>query len=157
MFGIVISVPVYKLYDMAFVIGGEEVPAPAAHAWRAVAEVLAQGFSALPLHVPWAILAASILAASNAVLFRVVRYCKPGYEIYIPSALAFGIGFIVPPKQAMTMFAGALIHFIWKKVSKETEERYFFTISSGLIAGEGLMGVLVAILKLIGLRPLVAV
>jgi OPT family oligopeptide transporter len=157
MFGIIVSVPVYKLYDMAFVIGGEEVPAPAAHAWRAVAEVLSQGFSALPLHVPWAILAGAIAGALNAIIFRVIKVCKPGYEVFIPSALAFGIGFIVPAKQAITMFAGALIHAIWKRVSKNTEERYFFTISSGLIAGEGIMGIVIAVLKLIGLKPLVAI
>lgn len=157
MFGIIVCVPIYKLYDMAYVIGQEDVPAPAAHAWKAVAEILAKGLSALPLYSGWGILAGALFGAGVALAGKLLDCVKQGYGYYLPSALAFGIGFIVPPKQSIAMFAGALIHFFWKKISPKTEEQFYFTISSGMIAGEGLMGVVIALLKLIGLKPLFTV
>jgi uncharacterized oligopeptide transporter (OPT) family protein len=33
LFGIITTIPIYKLFDNAYKIGGPEIPAPAAHAW----------------------------------------------------------------------------------------------------------------------------
>jgi uncharacterized oligopeptide transporter (OPT) family protein len=35
-FRIIVCVPIYKLFDTAYQIGGTEMPAPAAHAWKDV-------------------------------------------------------------------------------------------------------------------------
>jgi len=45
------------------------------------------------------------------------------------------------------MFLGALIAWIAHALSKERAERYTVPISSGLIAGESIIGVIVAILN----------
>ena len=46
--GIVFAVPVYNLLTSAYELGGEELPAPAAFAWKAMAELLVAGPSACP-------------------------------------------------------------------------------------------------------------
>jgi uncharacterized oligopeptide transporter (OPT) family protein len=45
------------------------------------------------------------------------------------------------------MFLGALVAAIAHAVSKERAERYTVPISSGLIAGESIVGVIVAVLN----------
>lgn len=39
-FGILFAIPIYKLFDSAYTIGEGDIPAPAAHAWKAMAQVL---------------------------------------------------------------------------------------------------------------------
>jgi OPT family oligopeptide transporter len=153
-FGIIVCVPIYKLFDTAYQIGGTEMPAPAAHAWKAVALILSEGLSHLPLHSPWGILAGAIFGILLSTFHRLVGYWRKDVADYIPSALAIGIGFIVPPKQALSMFIGACILVIWRRVAPDNAAFYYFTVSSGMIAGEGLMGVVIALLKLMKINPI---
>ena len=47
-FGAIVSVAVYKLFEGAYGIGSEQCPAPAALAWKGVAELLSNGVASLP-------------------------------------------------------------------------------------------------------------
>ena len=149
--GIFFAVPIYKLFDAAYDIGGEEVPAPAAHAWKAMAELLANGFDSLPTHAPEAILGGLLFGALIPILRKVLG--KEGSK-YLPSGLAFGIAFIVPAYYSLAMFFGALMFLIWKKRRPEAAEKLGFSVASGLIAGEGLMGIVTAILTLLGITAI---
>lgn len=151
--GILFCVPIYKLFDTVYDIGrGEEMPAPAAGAWKAMADLLTQGFDALPPHVEWAIGG----GIAFGILVPVARkYLPEGAKRFVPSGLAFGIAFIVPAFYSLSMFLGALVFLIWKKRHPEKAERLGFAIASGLIAGEGLMGIVTALLQLFGVPPLV--
>jgi len=153
-FGILVCIPIYKLFDSAYKIGGDQIPAPAAHAWKAVAVILSEGISNLPTNSPWGMLAGAILAIILSVSYRFTQWFNKDYALYIPSALAFGIGFIVPPKQGISMFMGAFFIAIWRVVSPENADNYYFTVASGMVAGEGIMGIFTAVLKLIGIQPL---
>jgi len=143
--GILFCVPIYKLFDNAYDIGGEELPAPAAHAWKAMAELLSNGLDSLPPMAGWAVTLGFIFGVVMVLLGRVERFKK-----YMPSGLAFGIAFIVPAYYSVSMFLGALVFYFWKKNNPAKAESLGFSIASGLIAGEGLMGILVAILTLLG-------
>ena len=46
--GIAVAIPTYILFTSTYVLGSDEMPAPAAFAWMKVAQVLNKGFSALP-------------------------------------------------------------------------------------------------------------
>ena len=59
----------------------------------------------------------------------------------VPSAMAMGIGGVVPASNCVSMFLGALAAWIWTKKSREAGERYRIPAASGLIAGEALMAV----------------
>ena len=153
--GIITCVPIYKLYDAAYDIGSASFPAPAAHAWKAVADVLSKGTNGLPANSVYGIIGGVVFGILLTVFYKVVHILKPEKAQYIPSALAFGIGMIVPPKQSITMFIGALLFTVWKQRWPETNSKYFFAVSSGLIAGEGIMGIFTALLKLAGLKAVV--
>jgi OPT family oligopeptide transporter len=144
--GIVVVVPVYWLFDKAYDIGNDpEYPAPAAHAWRGVAEVLSNGFDSLPPHAPVAILCGLLFGAAMPI----VRKLSPKAAPWTPSALAIGIAFIVPPAYPIAMFAGSMALVLWRKLKPKQCAALVFAVASGLIAGEGVMNVIVAAYKLV--------
>ncbi|KAL9647479.1 hypothetical protein ABK040_006840 [Willaertia magna] len=155
--GTLTCIPIYKLYDTAYNIGSSSFPAPAAHAWKAVAEVLSKGTSGLPQYAVYGIIAGAVFGGVVALTYKIIQIIRPELSQYIPSALAFGIGMIVPPKQSIAMFIGAMIFSVWKYRWPDSNNKYFFAISSGLIAGEGLIGIVLALLRLAGLKSLVTI
>ena len=67
--------------------------------------------------------------------------------------MAFGVAFIVPAYYSVAMFAGAMVFMVWSRIQPAKSKSLGFSIASGLIAGEGLMGIVVALLQLMGLSP----
>jgi putative OPT family oligopeptide transporter len=147
--GIVLVVPAYYLFTAAHQLGSDEIPAPAAFAWKAMAELLVQGFGALPPH---AVPALAIAAAIGVILPSLRKIDR--IKAYVPSGLAMGIAFIVPAFNSLVMFYGLVIYLIWKRLRPESADKYVFVVASGFIAGEGLMGLLKAGLTMAGLKPL---
>jgi len=147
--GMLVCIPVYKLFDTAYVIGEGDLPAPAAHAWKAMAELLTKGFSALPLYATEAVLLAAVASALLALL-KLNKRIKP----FVPSGLAMGIAFIVPAYYSVAMFIGAMFLVVWQKKNPKACNSLSFPVASGLVAGEGLMGVVVAILTLLGFKAI---
>ncbi|NNE07107.1 MAG: OPT/YSL family transporter [Gemmatimonadetes bacterium] len=148
--GIPVCTAIYKLFDTAYEIGGTELPAPAAHAWRAMAELLSNGFDQLPPNAEIAILCGALFG----VLMPVLRKYAPALRPILPSGLAFGIAFIVPAFYSVAMFIGSLLLVLWKSRAPQSAKIFAIAVASGLIAGEGLMGVVTAVLTLLGLGPL---
>lgn len=144
--GIIFAVPAYHLLTSAYELGGEKLPAPAAFAWKAMAELLVDGPDALPEHATTAVVIASLVGVALACL-RTIKSIRD----YVPSGLAMGIAFIVQAYYSLVMFYGLVIWFIWKRVSPSTAEKYTFAVAAGLIAGEGLMGLVNAGLTLLGI------
>lgn len=150
--GVLVVVPIFLLFDRAYDIGnGPQLPAPAAVAWRAVAEIMAQGFDKLPIHAEWAMLGGLLLGAAMPL----TRKLAPRLAPYTPSGLALGIAFIVHAYFSICMFMGAMALVIWKGKSPGNAERFTFAVACGLIAGEGVMGVVKAVLTLLGVPTLV--
>ena len=147
--GVLFCIPIYMLFDRVYEIGGKEIPAPAAHAWRAMAELLAKGFEALPPMADKAVIAGLAFGVLTALLRRHKRIGK-----FMPSGLAFGIAFIIQAYFSIAMFIGSMILVVWQRRAAAHAERFAFPVASGLIAGEGLMGVVTAILTLFGLGAL---
>jgi uncharacterized oligopeptide transporter (OPT) family protein len=147
--GLVLVVPVYFVFTSAYELGSDQIPAPAAFAWKAMAELLVKGFQSLPPHATAAVAIAAAVGIFLPVLRRVERVSP-----YIPSGLAMGIAFIVPPSNSLVMFYGLVIWLIWKWFWPAAAEKYTFAVASGLIAGEGLIGIVNAGLTIAGVKPL---
>ena len=153
--GVAVAVPIFLLFiaageaDPNKAIGGPEVTAPAAQAWKAMAEVLSKGFDELPTHAVWAILGGTLFG----MIFPILRKAVPATAPYMPSGLAFGIAFIVPAYYSIAMFLGAMMLIIWKHFNAKSAGVFAIAVASGLIAGEGLMGVVTSVLTLMGLGP----
>jgi putative OPT family oligopeptide transporter len=144
--GVVFVVPVYYIFTSAYEIGSDKIPAPAAMAWKAMAELLAKGFEALPPHATEAVLIAGIIGASIPLLRKIESIKK-----WVPSGLAMGIAFIIPAFYSLVMFYGMLVWWIWKMKRPSAVEKFNFAMASGLVAGEGLMGIVNAVLTILGI------
>lgn len=133
--GIVVCVPLYTLVTMQSELGGEEYPAPAAMAWKSMAEVLTQGLDALPQHAIPAVMVGLLFGMAMPLLRKATGWA------WLPSGLAMGIAFIVPAYYSVAMFLGACLYLLWMRADARSAEALGFSVASGLIAGEGLMGV----------------
>jgi uncharacterized oligopeptide transporter (OPT) family protein len=149
--GVLIVVPVFFLFDHVYDIGNsQELPAPSAVLWRAVAELMNRGWDSLPQH---AAMAMAVALAAGAVL-ATLRAIAPRAASFVPSGLAVGLAFLVPALYAICMFLGAMILVVWQRMRPESVARYAFAVACGLIAGEGLMGVVKALLTMAGVPTL---
>ena len=63
----------------------------------------------------------------------------------VPSAMGLGLAFVIPFWNTLSMFAGALAAWVIEKKAKEVSVGYTVPVASGMIAGESLMGVLMAL------------
>ncbi len=141
--GAAVIVPAfYVIVPSPSVLGTEQFPAPAAQVWKAVAELLAQGLSTLDITERWA-LAIGGLVGIMIPLFE--RLLPNRFRPFVPSAMGLGLAFVIPFWNTLSMFAGALTAWVIEKKAKEVSAGYTVPVASGMIAGESLMGVLMAL------------
>ena len=147
--GVIFVVPVYNIFTTGYELGGDKLPAPAAMAWKAMAELLAKGLDALPPQAGMAILVASAVGIAIPLLRKV-----ESIKDWVPSGLAMGIAFIIPAYYSLVMFYGMVAWFIWKRRNPTAVEKFNFALASGLVAGEGLMGIVNAVLTILGVESI---
>jgi putative OPT family oligopeptide transporter len=147
--GALVIVPAfYLIVPTANVLGGEEFPAPAAQVWKGVAELLAHGLSSLDITERWALAIGGLVGILIPTLERLLpSKARP----LIPSAMGLGLAFVIPFWNTLSMFVGALIAWVLSKSARSFAESYTIPVASGLIAGESLMGVIIALLAASGI------
>lgn len=140
-------VPAYHLLiPDAGVLGSDQWPAPAAQTWKGVAELLAKGIETLHPSARIAILIGAMLG----IILVLLEHYFPKAKKYIPSAVAIGLGFTTPAYNTISMFLGALVALYLEKQKPAIAERGVVAVSSGFIAGESIMGVIIAALVVAG-------
>ena len=77
----------------------------------------------------------------------------PRFKKFIPSAMGLGLAFTFHGWMAVSMFIGASAALVLEKAAPAKAERYIVPVSSGLIAGESLIGILLAVMIILGLMP----
>ncbi len=147
--GVLFCIPAYLLVTSAYPLGEDQLPAPAAFAWKAMAELLTQGLDALPPHAGAAVVIGAVFGALLPVLRRI-----PALAPYLPSGLAIGIAFIVQAFYSLVIFFGALALVAWRRANPSGAKRLSFAVASGLVAGEGLFGIFKAAMTLLGIPHL---
>ena len=123
-------------------VAGEapKFPAPAAQAWRAVAELFKTGFENMhPMHQQ-----AMIWGLALGAVMVLLEVGLPRYKAWLPSATGLGLGLFLPFQYPLSMFFGAVIAAMWTRRWKDNAEAYMVPVAAGLIAGLSIMGVLVA-------------
>lgn len=147
--GAAIVVPAFNfLVPTAQHLGSETFPAPGAQVWAGVSKVLASGTSALD---PAARTGAAIGAALGVALVLAERWAPRRLLPFIPTASGIGLAMVIPAYNSISIFIGALIAEILRRRYKAFAERTIIPVSSGFIAGESLMGILVAMLAAFGI------
>jgi OPT family oligopeptide transporter len=123
-------------------IGSKDIPAPGAISWTSVAKVLAKGIHELPVASRWLILVGGVVG----ILMTLAERKWPKHKASIPSAIGFGLAFTLPASNVLSMFGGACIALWLERRNKPMADRYLVPVSSGIIAGESLVGILIAAL-----------
>jgi len=154
--GTIVSVPAYLFVVQRNPerLGTAALPAPSAKVWAGVAELLAEGIGALPAGA----LAAMAVGAAIGIALTLLEELGPKtWRPWLPSTTGLGIAGVIPAFNSFAMFAGALAAWMFARSRPRAAETYTVPVSSGLIAGESLMGVAIIlvleILAATGLAP----
>jgi uncharacterized oligopeptide transporter (OPT) family protein len=124
--------------------GAPQFAAPAAHLFRAIAELLQYGLDHLhPLHRTLVVAGAS----GGLAIAGAERLVPPRVARWLPSAAGLGLGLFLPLATSLAMLAGAAIAAIATARRRDAAERYVWPISAGLLGGESLAGVIVAVIN----------
>jgi OPT family oligopeptide transporter len=146
--GAVVIVPAFwLLFPDPSVLGSDAWPAPSCVVWAGVSKAFADGLGALS---PEARTAAVVAAALGVALALLDKLAPKSLAKWLPSASGLGLAMVIPGSNAMAMFLGSLIADIIKRVKPALHDRYTVSVASGLIAGESLVGIAVAILIVLG-------
>ena len=123
---------IYPALRARYGVGEQGLSSPISVKWAGFAELLNQGFHALPRGCFQAMLIAVVLGI-------VITCLEPKYRKYVPSPTGTGIGMLVPGNAVMPMVLGGIVQWFWAKTHPKTEEKYNLPLSSGLIVGEALL------------------
>jgi len=115
---------------------------PAANMWRAVADLLTQGMHMLPISARYAIVIGALLGVLLPLLDRLAPRVAP----FLPSAMGLGLAWVIPFQNSLSFAIGALLVWIWQRLSPRSSETYSVPVASGMVAGESLVAALIAIL-----------
>jgi uncharacterized oligopeptide transporter (OPT) family protein len=147
--GALLAVPAYYvLVPDVDALGGAKFPAPSALVWMGVAKVLSQGLHTLPRSAVLAMLIALVAGFVIVIIDRLFPKARP----YTPSPTALGIAMIIPGSTSFAMFLGALIVWVLERKAPRWNGLYTIAVASGGIAGESIMGVILAVLTAVGIR-----
>lgn len=145
--GACFAAPIFLLFLHAFGLDNPNMPAPGAVAWAGLAQMMAGGASALPPHAMKGLIA----GATAGMLLTANDTYEWLPKKWTPSAMGLGIAMILPAYYSVTMFLGAMLLVVLRWRAAEWLKRYGACIAAGGIAGEGLAGLVVAILVFTGL------
>jgi len=136
---------VYPVLRNKFGIGPQGLSSPISVKWAGFAELLTKGFGALP---PGCLVGLLIGIAVGIILTLLAEYVSEK----TPSPAAIGIGMLIPASVLMTFIAGGIGQLIWARTSPTTEEDLRIPLASGLIAGEAILAVVLAVLAALGVN-----
>jgi len=141
--GALVSVPVfYMLAPTPDSVGNDRFPAPSAQVWKAVAELLGKGVHALHPTMIWAM----GIGGAAGIIITLLEKAFPKHKHLIPSATGIGLAFVIPAWNCISMFLGAFIAWFLEKKAPKIADQYTVPVASGLIAGESIMGVGIALM-----------
>jgi putative OPT family oligopeptide transporter len=141
--GGIVAVPTYHLLTNAYGLGSARLPAPSAQVWRSMAEVVSGG-AGVPRDLGAVVIVALLVGLGLAAVEsrRVARW--------LPSPTALGIGFVMPAFYASAILIGALAAAAAVRRRPAWSDKVP-VVAAGLMAGEALVGVVVALLITLGL------
>lgn len=122
---------------------------PSVAAWQATAKAVTAANFPVPKSSG---ITALVLGIFSIVLVAAKYLWIPKkYHAYVPNMNAVGLAFTLPQTQYSTAMAfGAIGSYIWLKRSPHTWDEYAYSLAAGLSAGEGIGGVINAILQVAG-------
>lgn len=146
--GAIVIVPAFNLIiPDPSLLGGEVWPAPSCVVWAGVSKAFSDGIGALHETSRTAIVVGLVLGVALALL---ERFAPKRLRPAIPSPSGLGIAMVIPGSNCIAMFLGAALAEWLRRKKPALAEKTVVPVASGLIAGESLMGILIAILIVVG-------
>jgi OPT family oligopeptide transporter len=134
----------------AATIVSEQFAFPSAMQWKGVAELIARGVG----HLPHSAVISMIVAAACAAAIEITRIIAP--ERMPLSAVAIGLGVVLPPEYTLPMWVGAMVFWsMGRRYSTPGTRGYDIwkdgcePICAGLISGSALVGIGNAIVNVV--------
>ncbi|MBI5838438.1 MAG: OPT/YSL family transporter [Candidatus Eisenbacteria bacterium] len=146
--GAAVVVPAFNLlFPDPSVLGSDAWPAPSCLVWAGVSKAFAGGVGGMDAMAKMGIVVGLLLGAGLAVMEKTT---PKRLRHLVPSPSGLGIAMVIPGSNAVSMFLGALIARVMQAGNPAMAQRYVVPVSSGLIAGESLMGVFIAMMIVFG-------
>ncbi|KAI0761256.1 oligopeptide transporter [Trametes elegans] len=119
--------------------------APSVSAWAAVAVAVSSPKLPIPSSSGYTAIALGIFAVLSVVVKQL--WIPKKYWHWVPNWNAVGLAFVTPQVYySIAMAAGSVFNFIWARRHPAGFDMYMFAVAAGMLAGEGLGGVLQALL-----------
>lgn len=146
---IVVTTTAYTLYQRAYEIPGPSFPAPTAFVWLGLARLLRDG--ELPERSgAFMLLFAVLFGLVAAAKTNAVRAGWP-HARWIPSGVAFAIGFLNTPSFSLARLIGGVVeHVYYTRVGREHGGIKLIVVASGFVLGEGVISIVSLILRTFG-------
>ncbi|CAE6414382.1 unnamed protein product [Rhizoctonia solani] len=153
---IFVSAVAYNLYTRAYVIPGPQFPAPTAYVWLSFARLIGSG-NGLPDHTKPFIINAAIIAALIAS-FKVQALGRgKWWAKWIPSGVAFAIGFLNTPSFTIARLIGGIAELLYRRrvarlrlQEQSTSDVGIIILASGFVLGEGVASIIGLVMKSFG-------
>jgi uncharacterized oligopeptide transporter (OPT) family protein len=145
--GALVVVPVYLVLVKTYGVGTEALPAPAAMSWKATAEAVRGGLAAMPAFGPAAGAIGIGLGIALGLLGR-TRVAR-----FLPSPMALGIAALTPASLSVAAFLGVLGLVILRRLRPSVTDSAAASFAAGGVAGESIMGVIIACCWLVACSP----
>jgi uncharacterized oligopeptide transporter (OPT) family protein len=136
---------VYPILRNKFGIGPTGLSSPISVKWAGFAELLTKGIDALP---PGCLVGLVI----GIVVGIVLTLLAEKYGENVPSPAAIGIGMLINASVLLTFILGGVAQLFWNKTSPKSEEDFRIPLASGLIVGEAILAVVLALLAAFGIN-----
>src|SRR6266498_1003200 len=136
---------VYPVLRDKFGIGPSGLSSPISVKWAGFAELLTRGLSALPPGCLVGLVIGIVVGIGLTLLAE-------KYGEKVPSPAAIGIGMLIPASVLMTFILGGVGQLVWAKTSPKSEEDFRIPLASGLIAGEAILAVVLALFAALGIN-----
>lgn len=146
---ILVTTTAYILYNRAYTIPGPSFPAPTAYVWLSLARLLRDG--QLPEH-------SAVFMGVFSIVFGLLSGAKTysakrGHWIakWIPSGVAFAIGFLNTPSFSIARLIGGVTEYIYRtRFAKDGGDIRLIVIASGFVLGEGVVSIVALVLRTLG-------
>ncbi|MBC7397383.1 MAG: OPT/YSL family transporter [Bdellovibrionales bacterium] len=148
--GALVAVPAYYaiFHGDLSLLTSEKLPLPSAMVWKAVAEALSKGLSALHPSAQ----AAALVGASLGIFFEILNQKTRGK--FPISPIALGLAFVLRFTDSVAMATGAFLVWYFSRKYKDpnTKAHQIWvanseTICAGVIAGGSIIGIILIILE----------
>ncbi|KAF8674098.1 oligopeptide transporter [Rhizoctonia solani] len=140
---IFVSAIAYNLYTRAYTIPGPQFPAPTAYVWLSFARLIGSG-GGLPDHIKPFIINAAVITALIASFKAQALTRGKWWAKWIPSGVAFAIGFLNTPSFTIARLIGGIAELLYRRRvarlrsnGEAASDVGIVILASGFVLGEG--------------------